>query len=405
MLLGFLGSFGHCIGVCGPITVAFSLYDRRETSYSRQQQVWFHVLLNLGRILSYTLVGAGIGALGSVLVAGGEIAGVGSELRRYIALFTGIVLVWIGLVQVSPQLLPSLPLLHPSRQSGLHHRLNALMMQVAVRSHWWTPAFLGMIWGLIPCGFLYIAQVKAAETSSLLWGGATMLSFGIGTLPTMVGVGVLTTWVSADRRSQLFRMGGWVTLIIGILMLFRSGYAMTDYTGHGALICLILALIARPISRFWSAALQYRRAFGVGAFVLSIAHLLHMMEHSWGWKLEALLFMLPQHQWGIAVGAIALVLMAPAAFTSFDWAQKRLGRQWRQLHLLAVPALLLAAIHTVMVGSHYLGGFQTTALHWLQTILLSMVVLGVLLIRWRWTWTLLLLEKWYVAPTQSKSRD
>jgi len=84
--LGFLGSLGHCIGMCGPITVALALSQRSPSSPSRQRQIWFHCLLNLGRVLSYALVGAAIGALGSVLMAGGQV-GVGSDLRRGIAIF------------------------------------------------------------------------------------------------------------------------------------------------------------------------------------------------------------------------------------------------------------------------------------------------------------------------------
>ncbi|MEL7316127.1 MAG: sulfite exporter TauE/SafE family protein, partial [Cyanobacteria bacterium J06559_3] len=87
--LGFLGSFGHCAGMCGPITVAFSLSTQAKAdatddtnSRSRWQHVAFHLWLNLGRLLSYILVGAAIGGLGSVLVAGGQMAGVGSLLRR-----------------------------------------------------------------------------------------------------------------------------------------------------------------------------------------------------------------------------------------------------------------------------------------------------------------------------------
>ncbi|OKH27324.1 hypothetical protein NIES1031_08420 [Chroogloeocystis siderophila 5.2 s.c.1] len=74
--IGFLGSFGHCVGMCVPLTTAFSLsLTQQQTSPLWQQQFTFHLLLNLGRLLSYTLVGAEIGALGSVLIAGGQMVG------------------------------------------------------------------------------------------------------------------------------------------------------------------------------------------------------------------------------------------------------------------------------------------------------------------------------------------
>ncbi len=398
--LGFLGSFGHCAGMCGPIATAFALSTQSATSNPRRQQLMFHVLLNCGRILSYVLIGAIIGALGSVLIAGGQMAGVGSILRRSMAIVTGLLLIWFGLNQIRPDGLPPLPVLHPFTQGKLHERLNRAMMRLSFDRQWWTPFALGMVWGLIPCGFLYAAQIKAAETGNLWRGSVTLLAFGLGTLPTMLGVGLSAALLSADRRSQLFRMGGWITLTIGVLTLLRTGDMMVDYTGHAALFCLMLALIARPISRLWATPLHYRRALGVGAFILSIAHTLHMVEHSWKWNLQAIFFMLPQHQWGIAAGTIALILMIPAALTSFDRAQKWLGRHWRNLHLLAVPALVLAAIHCILVGSHYLGAWQIT--HWnrLSVALLTIAVIAVLLLRQRGSWLLLSMEKFYGTSIQ-----
>ncbi|HEY9615705.1 MAG TPA: sulfite exporter TauE/SafE family protein [Microcoleaceae cyanobacterium] len=400
--LGFLGSFGHCAGMCGPVTVAFSLSQPSTSQLNWQQHLYFHSLLNLGRILSYVLVGVAIGSLGSVLIAGGQLAGIDSLLRRGIAIVTGCLLIWFGLTQIQPGLLPKLPLLHPLLQGDGHQRLSNTMMRLSVAPHVATPALLGMVWGLIPCGFLYAAQIKAAATGNPWMGAATMLAFGAGTLPVMVGVGVSTAFLSADRRSQLFRMGGWVTLAIGILMLLRTS-DMVDYTGHAALLCLMLALIARPISRVWSFPLRYRRALGVGAFVLSIAHMLHMLDHTFNWNMQAIGFTLPLYQLGIWVGLLALVLLAPAAVTSADWMAQALGKRWRQVHLLTIPALVLCTIHAILAGSSYLGGLQWTTAQKIGALLLSMMTFSVLLVRSRWVWSLFSLEQFYGTPAQPKS--
>ncbi|MGP1386787.1 MAG: urease accessory protein UreH domain-containing protein [Thainema sp.] len=393
--LGFLGSFGHCLGMCGPITVALSLSNASESS-SRWHQLRFHLLLNLGRIVSYALVGAGIGALGSVLVAGGQIAGVGSPLRRGIAIAAGLLLIWFGLAQISPQRIPKVPFLNPMAQSGLHDRLNRAMQSLSLNPQSWTPLLLGLAWGLIPCGFLYAAQLKAAETTSLWTGGATMLAFGLGTLPMMLGVGLSTSLVSADRRGQLFRLGGWITVIIGVLTVVRSG-DMVDFTGHASLICLMLALIARPISRLWPPLLRYRRILGVGAVLLAVAHVAHML--AMGWNLAALPFLLPYLQVGGWAGILAIGLMLPLALTSFDQAQIWLAHRWRQLHLLSIPAFGLAVLHAILLGSSYLGGFEAVSSNYLATIGLSGVAIATLLIRWRFIWSLLSLGKLY-APSK-----
>jgi uncharacterized protein len=405
--LGFLGSFGHCVGMCGPIAAAFALSMQKNESAETTPEIkaqawafsiWFHAWLNLGRLLSYALVGAGIGALGSVILASGQLAGVGSDLRRVISIFTGVMLIWFGLTQASPGFLPALPFLHPAKQQGLHERLTRLMLNVSGQSAAVTPMLLGLLWGLIPCGFLYAGQLRAAETQSWLGGAAIMLAFGLGTLPAMLAMGVTTSLLSRDRRSQLFRLGGWLTVVIGTLLLLRTGDTMRDYSGHGAFICLFWALIARPISRLWSAPLNYRRLLGVGAFVLSVMHVVHMASHAWNWQFQAVRFMLPSHQFAMLLGVIALLLMLPAALTSCNAAQKALGSRWRKLHLLGIPAFLLAAAHTLIVGSSYWGSLALTWQNQARAVGLLLSVAVVLAVRSPHLWTLLSLQKYYASP-------
>jgi uncharacterized protein len=381
--LGFLGSFGHCAGMCAPIAIAFSLSQNRSSWH-------FHFLLNCGRIISYTLVGAIIGGFGSLLISG-----IGSPFRQGMSVFTGLILIWLGISQIQPFALPQLPIFHPLLNAKLHDRWQKLMIQISQRLFWWTPLALGTIWGLIPCGFLYTAQIKAAETGNAWQGAATMCCFGLGTMPTLVLLAIFSNRLSRDRQSQLFQLGGWITLTIGILTIFRTD-AHTDFTGHGALICLSLAAIARPLAILWSGLLRFRRALGVGGFMLSFAHLLHMVDMSLQWNLSALSFLIPQHQLGINLGIIAFLLLIPLAATSFNWWQKQLGKGWRSLHLISIPILLLAIGHTILIGSHYLGGFEDSIWHWLRSGMLIVLCLGVLLIRWRGTWKMLALEEFYV---------
>ncbi|MEL6930710.1 MAG: sulfite exporter TauE/SafE family protein, partial [Cyanobacteria bacterium J06600_6] len=120
--LGFLGSFGHCMGMCGPLTVALAL---SQEDNSHKTSGWqFHFLLNLGRIASYAIVGGALGGLGSIVVASGQLAGIGSGLRQFMAVFTGSLLIWFGITQIKPNWLPRIPFLHPI-QGEVHNRLNS----------------------------------------------------------------------------------------------------------------------------------------------------------------------------------------------------------------------------------------------------------------------------------------
>jgi len=386
--LGFLGSFGHCAGMCGPLAIAIS-GQRRTVS----QLFWFHLSLNLGRILSYAMVGAAMGGIGSVVVAGGTLAGVGSPLRRAMTILAGGLLVWLGLTQIFS--LPRLPLAWVSDR--LHTQLQQLLNRV-VQSQ---GILVGLVWGLIPCGFLYTAQIKAAASGGVWPGAATLLAFGLGTLPTMVLAGLSVRLIAPAQRQRLSVLGGWVTVLIGGLMLARTGEMPLALSGYGSLLCLMLALAARPLSRLWQTLLQARRALGIAAFGLATIHTLHMLEHSWGWQWRAYRFMLPQSQWGIGLGALALALMLPAAITSSNAAQRWLGKQWRRLHLLTVPALLLASGHCILTGSRYLGRTQPQAEHWGAVVGLLSVTALIMAIRTEQFWTGFGLHHYY-CPSKSR---
>lgn len=385
-LLGFLGSFGHCLGMCGPLTATFALAPGQPMASA--QPLRFHVLLNLGRVISYGAIGAAIGLLEFLLFEGGQLAGVGSPLRQGVAIATGLIMIWLGLRQVYPNFLPPLPL--PGAK--LHHVLSQVMATLSRSVGWATPLLLGLVWGLMPCGFLFAAQVQAAGQTAAAgtWraGTLTMLAFGLGTLPMMLGVGLLTSWVGRDRSRHLLRLGGGLMIAMGLLLLFRSGEMMSDYTGYGALLLLGLTLVARPISRLWPGLMRYRRSLGVLAWGLALTHGLHHLVHHWNWRLDTVAYLPPQHRLAVALGTTAFALLLPGALTSFDQAQKRLGVHWRRLHLLAVPAIGLAGVHATLIGSHFWGSLQRSPLHHGRVGLLALLILAVLGMRsqrlWRW---------------------
>ncbi len=374
--LGFLGSFGHCLGMCGPLSTALLLSD----SASHHKSVFLKflpvILLNIGRLISYALVGAFMGGVGSVMIAGGAWVGLGSPVRHAFAVVTGLMLVGFGFAALGDRGLPQ----HPFA-ARLHKSLNSWMGRWAMAS----PAVLGLLWGLMPCGFLYVAQLKAAETLTPLSGALTMLAFGLGTLPMMLSVGGLVSHWSHDRSRQLFKLGGVVTIAIGVLTIFRTS-EMVDLTGHGAIGCLILALAARPLANVWPRLLTYRRAIGVSAGILAIAHTAHMVSHGLNWNLASIGFLSPQEEWGYGAGFGALLLLLPALFTSFDSWARILGSGWRKLHLLSLPALALALGHTVMIGSNYLGNPELTPRQWNHTVLLILIVVSLIAVRSEWVW-------------------
>ena len=153
-------------------------------------------------------------------------------------------------------------------------------------------------------------------------------------------------------EKPLFPYADWIMVIFGVIALSRMD-GMGHHLGHAGLFLLMLALIARSIRPWWGEPLKHRRAIGIFAFAATVAHAIYatfnVLKGDFGtiWSMSA------QNQWGMWAGIVALSAMTPAAATSFQSIQRRLGKTWRQIHLLTVPALALAILHTVLVGPHY----------------------------------------------------
>ena len=194
--------------------------------------------------------------------------------------------------------------------------------------------------------------------------------------------------VKKKPKKPLFPGGDWVTIVMGVIVLSKTD-GMGHHLGHAGIFFLMLALIARPISSFWRQPLKHRRTIGIFAFATTLAHAIYAFFHVLQGNGAILLAMTSQHQWGIYVGIISLLAMTPAALTSFQVWQKKLGKTWRQIHLLTVPALALAVLHTILIGPHYMADLQLEIADSLRTYGISTMTLLVLLMRRRKFWLFL----------------
>lgn len=156
---------------------------------------------------------------------------------------------------------------------------------------------------------------------------------------------------------SLFAHADWYCLI-AIIFLLPLINGIGHWLGHAGLFLLMIALAARPIKVWWNGALKERRSIGIFAFAASISHAIYATFKVMDWDGDALLKLSWGYKIGILVGVFSLLAMLPAAVTSFSYFQKKLGKQWRQIHLLTVPGLALAVWHTVAVGPHYLASVE-----------------------------------------------
>ncbi|MGL4880900.1 MAG: ferric reductase-like transmembrane domain-containing protein, partial [Waterburya sp.] len=124
-----------------------------------------------------------------------------------------------------------------------------------------------------------------------------------------------------------------------------------------------------------------------------LSHAIYATVHVLDCHPEMVLAMSAKNQVGIWAGVISLAVMTPAAVTSFQFLQRKLGKKWRQIHLLTVPALALAVLHTVLVGPHYMAEFKMEILDHIRAY--GVIAVGglVLLMRRRIFWSILGLNK------------
>ncbi len=219
-----------------------------------------------------------------------------------------------------------------------------------------------------------------------------LLNFAINRIMIKLKTPHKTKRVKKSPVKPLFPYSDWISIVLGIVVLSKTD-GMGHHLGHAGIFFLMLALIARPISFLWSQPLKYRRTIGVFAFATAIAHAIYAFTNVLDGSSVTILAMTLRDRWGIWAGIISLAAITPAAVTSFPSLQKKLGKRWRQIHLLSVPAVALAGFHTVLIGPHYMAQFPMNILDYLRTYGIATSVLLVLLMRKRIFWSAIGLRK------------
>jgi len=193
--IAFLGSFGHCIGMCGGIVLAYSTI-KIEPASSKVSKTVAHLLYNFGRVLTYTLLGAIFGALGGVVIFSNTANGVLLIVAGVAMVVTGLSLMGkIRFLTLIEHSISSANFYKKSFQKILHSKSNVSFF------------VLGMLNGLLPCGFVYFFAITAASTASPFYGAFVMFIFGISTIPAMFSLGFLSSLASATNfRNMIFYM-------------------------------------------------------------------------------------------------------------------------------------------------------------------------------------------------------
>ncbi len=202
-LVGFLTGF-HCVGMCGALVLS---YATKSTSTGKLRYSG-HLLYGLGKTISYTAIGAGFGLMGSIIAFTPQVRGI-------VGMVAGVFLLLFGL-----SLLNVWPSLRNFRIKTPPTLLRFIGAQSRKYGH---PFVIGLLNGLmVICGPLQAMYVMAAGTGSALEGAKLMFVFGLGTLPVMLGFGMLTSMASASLAPKIIRFSGAIVVVLGAIMLNRG---------------------------------------------------------------------------------------------------------------------------------------------------------------------------------------
>jgi uncharacterized protein len=200
--LGFLGSF-HCIGMCGPIALALP-----QHAHSKSANVVKHILYNVGRVITYTLFGLAFGFIGNSLFIG--------SMQQNISIVLGATMLCIVLF---PKLLPSKFRSFSLFQLPLFRKLFSRTMQMQSYSAY---VFLGILNGLLPCGFVYIALSAALIYMDPFTSALFMSMFGLGTIPAMLSMSLMSGFFNIKYRNYIKKSVPIITIFVGLLLIFRG---------------------------------------------------------------------------------------------------------------------------------------------------------------------------------------
>lgn len=208
LLLGLAAS-GHCLAMCGGITAALGVATSRGDD--GRPRLLLLIGYQLGRIVSYSL--AGLLCAGML---GGLIALLDVEsVRRALRALSALALLLAALVAFGRVRDPGLGL-----GQGIWHRLAPLGRRLLPIASWPRAFAFGMVWGWMPCGFVYTVLLIATLQHDALEGATTMAAFGLGTAPALLIAGLgaerLTLW-AAQLGTR--RVAGSVLLISAVVTL------------------------------------------------------------------------------------------------------------------------------------------------------------------------------------------
>lgn len=204
LAIGFFGSF-HCIGMCGPIALA--LPGSGESTF---KLLTGRVLYNFGRVVTYAFLGAIFGFIGhSIALAG---------FQKGLSIALGIAV--IASVLIKSRYFNVLK--NKLGTNSFYDHLKKLIGRQFKKRGFITLFSIGILNGLLPCGFVYIGLAGSLTTGSITGGISYMALFGLGTFPAMMAMSLAPGFFSISFRRRINKAVPILAVIFGIYLIYRG---------------------------------------------------------------------------------------------------------------------------------------------------------------------------------------
>lgn len=193
-VVGMLTSI-HCVGMCGGIMLSQSISKEKT---SKLQAIRPALSYNAGRVVSYTILGGIVGALGSVL-------SLSLTMKAGLQIFAGIFMIVMGLNMAGFSLFRKFNIKLPWSYCSIKKKPK-------------TPFLVGLLNGLMPCGPLQTMQLYALGTGSATKGALSMFLFSLGTVPLMLTFGAISGLLGKGHAKKILKLSGFLVVLLGFIM-------------------------------------------------------------------------------------------------------------------------------------------------------------------------------------------
>ena len=210
-IFGFLGST-HCVPMCGGIVGVLS----QQTNGSTHQAISKTLSYNVGRILSYSFIG---------LLAGGFSQAAFLPIEPNSLVLFSQIITFIFMLAFGFYLLGWLNILSHLERLGqrLWKHISPLSRHLLPIRRKRDAFYLGIIWGWLPCGLVYSALAWSLASANFISGGLIMLSFGLGTLPMLLTMGIASEKLLQLRSSPFVRRtAGYLIIAFAVFNLMNT---------------------------------------------------------------------------------------------------------------------------------------------------------------------------------------